>query len=133
MLLASVPVGIFLQANRCLSPFRESPFWENIRLDFVSDFRHQQTRRSGPMRYAILFAAIAGVLGLSACEKTTVTPVPVPVPQSTPGPQGAPGPQGSAGEPGKSSTIVITPPASSSTTTSSTTTTESKSTDTEKK
>ena len=78
------------------------------------------------MRYVILIAAIAGVLGLSACEKTTVTPVPVP--------QATPGPQGPAGEPGKSSTTVITPPpASSSSTTSSTTTTESKSTDSEKK
>ena len=90
------------------------------------------------MRYAILIAAIAGVLGLSACEKTTVTPVPVP--QSNPpavvpvpGPQGAPGPQGPAGEPGKSSTTVVTPPASSSTTTSSTTTTETKPADSEKK
>ncbi len=86
------------------------------------------------MRYSILFAIIAGLLGLSACEKTTVTPVPVPqsAPPATtpvPGPQGAPGPQGPAGEPGKSSTTVVTPPASSS----STTTTESKSTDTEKK
>ena len=86
------------------------------------------------MKYSILFAIIAGLLGLSACEKTTVTPVPVPqsAPPATtpvPGPQGAPGPQGPAGEPGKSSTTVVTPPASSS----STTTTESKSTDTEKK
>ena len=85
------------------------------------------------MKYSILFAIIAGVLGLSACEKTTVTPVPVPqsAPPATtpvPGPQGAPGPQGPAGEPGKSSTTVVTPPASSSSTT-----TESKSTDTEKK
>jgi len=85
------------------------------------------------MKYSILFAIIAGVLGLSACEKTTVTPVPVPqsAPPATtpvPGPQGAPGPQGPAREPGKSSTTVVTPPASSSSTT-----TESKSTDTEKK
>ena len=85
------------------------------------------------MRYSILFAIIAGLLGLSACEKTTVTPVPVPqsAPPATtpvPGPQGAPGPQGPAREPGKSSTTVVTPPASSSSTT-----TESKSTDTEKK
>ncbi len=90
------------------------------------------------MKYSILFAIIAGLLGLSACEKTTVTPVPVPqsAPPATtpvPGPQGAPGPAGPAGEPGKSSTTVITPPASSSSTTSSTTTTETKSTDTEKK
>ena len=89
------------------------------------------------MKYSILLAIIAGLLGLTACEKTTVTPVPVPqsAPPATtpvPGPQGAPGPQGPAGEPGKSSTTVITPPASSSTTTS-TTTTESKSMDSEKK
>ena len=67
------------------------------------------------MKYSILFAIIAGVLGLSACEKTTVTPVPVPqsAPPATtpvPGPQGAPGPQGPAGEPGKSSTTIVTPP-----------------------
>src|SRR5258706_7085456 len=37
MPLASLPVGIFLHANRCLSPFRASPFWENIGLDFGPD------------------------------------------------------------------------------------------------
>lgn len=75
------------------------------------------------MKYTTISAALLLALGLSACEKTVVTPpqspapapaptvVPVPVP--VPGPPGAPGPEGAKGEPGKpgGSTVVIVPPA----------------------
>ena len=58
-----------------------------------------------------LLAALLAVAGLSACEKTTVTPAAptvvqptVEVPVAVPGPATpvpVPGPQGPAGEPGK--------------------------------
>ncbi len=73
------------------------------------------------MKNSLMFAALIGVLTLSACEKTTtVQPVPVPSPSSpppavvavpvTPGPQGAPGKDGKDGKGGD--TIVVVPPAS---------------------
>jgi hypothetical protein len=74
-----------------------------------------------------LLAALLAVIGLTACEKTTVTPPsttvvqptvekqvaqPVPVPVPVPGPAGAPGTpgeKGEKGEPGKpgDTTIVL--------------------------
>lgn len=78
------------------------------------------------MKYSALFLAVA-VLGLSACEKTVVTPpaapvadspapVVVPVVPGPPGPAGAPGAPGAPGEPGPQGntggdTIVVVPPA----------------------
>lgn len=78
------------------------------------------------MKYSNLAVALLAAIGLSACERTVVTPpvsspspapvvVPVPVavpgppgPEGKPGAEGTPGPQG---DPGKSrDTIVIIPP-----------------------
>jgi hypothetical protein len=76
-----------------------------------------------------LLVAMFAVIGLTACEKTTVnppattvvtptveTPVAVPVPVPVPGPAGAPGAagtpgeKGAAGEPGKAGDTVIVVP-----------------------
>lgn len=75
------------------------------------------------MKYSALFVALA-VLGLSACEKTVVTPPPapaadspapvvVPVVPGPPGPAGAPGAPGEPGPQGNTGgdTIVVVPPA----------------------
>ncbi|MFL6707099.1 MAG: hypothetical protein ACJ8HI_02710 [Massilia sp.] len=80
------------------------------------------------MKATILVAMLA-VVGLTACEKTTVNPpatvvqptatvekqvaVPVPVPVPGPaGPAGAPGTPGEKGEPGKAGdTVVVVPDA----------------------
>ncbi|MEO7494537.1 MAG: hypothetical protein ABIT83_16160 [Massilia sp.] len=70
-----------------------------------------------------LLVALLAVIGLTACEKTTVTPAPtvvtptvekqVAVPVAVPGPAGAPGEPGKPGEkgePGKAGdTIVVVP------------------------
>jgi hypothetical protein len=85
------------------------------------------------MKKLILPVAILGVIALSGCERTVVTPpnaavvtppaavvnnnpVPVPGPQ---GPSGAPGPQGATGSPGKSGDTVVIAPAAPSTDSSS--------------
>lgn len=75
-----------------------------------------------------LLVAMLAVIGLTACEKTTVNPpattvvqptvekqvaVPgpaVPVPVPVPGPAGAPGEKGEKGEPGKTGDAVIVVP-----------------------
>jgi hypothetical protein len=75
-----------------------------------------------------LLVAMLAVIGLTACEKTTVNPpattvvtptvekqvaVPgpaVPVPVPVPGPAGAPGEKGDKGEPGKTGDAVIVVP-----------------------
>lgn len=73
-----------------------------------------------------LLVAMLAVIGLTACEKTTVNPpattvvnptvekqVAVPVPVPVPGPAGAPGApgeKGAAGEPGKPGDTVIVVP-----------------------
>lgn len=75
-----------------------------------------------------LLVAMLAVVGLTACEKTTVNPpattvvtptvekqvaVPgpaVPVPVPVPGPAGAPGEKGEKGEPGKTGDAVIVVP-----------------------
>lgn len=75
------------------------------------------------MKYSALFVAVA-VLGLSACEKTVVTPPPAPMADSpapvvvpvVPGPSGPAGAPGAPGEPGPQGntggdTIVVVPPA----------------------
>lgn len=77
------------------------------------------------MKATILVAMLA-VVGLSACEKTTVNPpattvvqptatvekpVAVPVPVPVPGPAGAPGAPGEKGEPGKPGDTTIVLPA----------------------
>lgn len=76
------------------------------------------------MKATILIAMLA-VVGLSACEKTTVNPpattvvqptatvekeVAVPVPVAVPGPAGPAGEKGEAGEPGKTGDTVIVVP-----------------------
>ena len=70
------------------------------------------------MKYSKLTLAIVAAMGLSACERTVVTPVPmspppptvaVPGPSGPPGPPGAPGPEGAPGKGGN--TVVIVPPA----------------------
>lgn len=55
-----------------------------------------------------LLAALLAVIGLTACEKTTVNPPATTVvtptvetPVAVPGPAGAPGAPGAAGEPGQ--------------------------------
>jgi hypothetical protein len=75
------------------------------------------------MKATILVAMLA-VVGLSACEKTTVNPPattvvqptatvekPVAVPVPVPGPAGAPGAPGEKGEPGKPGDTTIVLPA----------------------
>jgi len=70
-----------------------------------------------------LLAALLAVIGLTACEKTTVNPpattvvtptveapVAVPGPAGAPGAPGAPGATGQPGEPGKSGDTVIVVP-----------------------
>ncbi|MDP3668727.1 MAG: hypothetical protein Q8R69_03435 [Telluria sp.] len=70
-----------------------------------------------------LLAALLAVIGLTACEKTTVnppattvvtptveTPVAVPGPAGAPGAPGAAGQPGQAGEPGKTGDTVIVVP-----------------------
>ena len=72
------------------------------------------------MKYSMIASALVAALGLSACEKTVVQPVPVPSPPPVavpgpagpPGPQGAPGASGPEGAPGKSGgAVVVIPPA----------------------
>lgn len=73
------------------------------------------------MKYSILLAALLATLGLTACEKTVVTPAAV-----VPGPAGATGASGSTGmtgstgatgaegnkgEPGKTGDTVVVVPA----------------------
>jgi hypothetical protein len=78
-----------------------------------------------PTMKTTLLVAMLAVIGLTACEKTTVTPpatvvqptvekqvaVPGPaVPVPVPGPAGAPGAPGEKGEPGKpGDTVVVLP------------------------
>ena len=65
------------------------------------------------MKYSMIASALVAALGLSACEKTVVQPVPVPSPPpvAVPGPAGPPGPQGAEGAPGKAgdSAVVVIP------------------------
>ena len=49
------------------------------------------------MKYSILLAALIATLGLTACEKTVVTP---PATSSVPGPAGATGATGAMGSSG---------------------------------
>ena len=81
------------------------------------------------MKKLILPLALLGSIGLSACERTVVTPpqpavvtppavvsvpTPVPGPSGPPGPQGATGAPGVDGAPGKTGdTVVVVPPSKS--------------------
>jgi hypothetical protein len=81
--------------------------------------------KKDPTMKTTILAALIAVIGLTACEKTTVNPpttvvtptveskvaVPVPVPVPGPaGPAGAPGAPGEKGEPGKTGDAVIVVP-----------------------
>ena len=74
------------------------------------------------MKYSILLAALLATLGLTACEKTVVTPAASTVPapagatgatgaRGSTGSTGAPGATGSTGEPGKTGDTVVVVPA----------------------
>jgi len=83
-------------------------------------------------RFSLLFTALVGAVGLSACDRPSVVnnpapspaptavpvPVPTPVPTPVPGPPGPPGEQGKTGAPGApgtsgDTTVVVTPPSGS--------------------
>jgi hypothetical protein len=53
-----------------------------------------------PMKYSILIAAMLATLGLTACERTVVTPTPAVVTVPVPGPAGPTGATGSTGSTG---------------------------------
>jgi hypothetical protein len=88
------------------------------------DYRSNNFYKGTTMKTTLLVALLA-VVGLTACEKTTVNPpatvvqptvekqvaVPGPaVPVPVPGPAGAPGAPGEKGEPGKpGDTVVVLP------------------------
>jgi hypothetical protein len=87
---------------------------------------HRHRRRffkKDPTMKITLLAALLAVIGLTACEKTTVnppattvvtptveTPVAVPTPVPVPGPAGPAGAPGEKGEPGKAGDTVIVVP-----------------------
>jgi hypothetical protein len=59
------------------------------------------------MKYSLLLAALVAMLGLGACEKTTVAN-PAPTIVAVPGPAGAPGPTGATGA--TSDAVVVAGP-----------------------
>lgn len=58
-----------------------------------------------PMKYSLILAALVAMLGLTACEKTTVTPPAAPSVVVVPGPAGPAGATGATGETG--STVAV--------------------------
>ena len=69
------------------------------------------------MKYSIILVALMATLGLSACEKTVVTPAASPGPAGATGATGATGSSGSAGATGNKGdtgktgdTVVVVPP-----------------------
>jgi len=63
------------------------------------------TSKEITMKYSILLAALLATLGLTACERTVVTPAPAVVTVPGPaGPSGATGATGAAGETGSGTT-----------------------------
>ena len=69
------------------------------------------------MKILILPIAFLGVVAMSGCERTVVTPPnaavittpPAVINNPVPGPSGPPGPTGAPGKPGDSAVIVVTP------------------------